>query len=109
MSARCEAFLLGVVLVAVAVIVAIWPARAHDIYHDWKIPGTTTSCCDDKDCGPTRARVADDGGYWEVWHNGVWLPVTPRAMLPFPSPDGRSHACVIGQTVLCFVPGEIRG
>lgn len=84
-------------------------ARAHDQYHDWKIPGTTTSCCDDKDCQPVRARVSDDGESWEVWHDAKWLHVGKRAMLPFPSPDGRSHACIIGTTVLCFVPGEIRG
>ena len=85
------------------------PARAHDIYHDWKIPGTTTSCCNDQDCGPTRARVHVDGNYWEVWHNGEWLAVPPYAVLDMKSPDGRSHACVIGRTPVCFVPGEIRG
>lgn len=81
-------------------------AIAHDQYHDWKIPGTTTSCCNDKDCGPVRARANLDS--WEVWHEGRWLEVPAKAMLPFPSPDGRSHACVIGATVLCFVPGEVR-
>jgi len=79
------------------------PAIAHDAYHDWKIPGTTTSCCNDKDCGPTRARAGLDG-LWEVWHEGRWIAVQPKAILPFPSPDGRSHACIIGATVLCFVP-----
>lgn len=103
---RNVAIFAGVVLL---VVLAAFLARAHDQYHDWKIPGTTTSCCDNRDCGPTRARVANDGEYWEVLHDGVWLPVMPRAMLPFPSPDGRSHACVIGGNVLCFVPGEIRG
>lgn len=83
------------------------PAIAHDQYHDWKIPGTTTSCCNDKDCGPIRARQTLDGG-WEVRHEGQWLAVQPKSLLPFPSPDGRSHACIIGSVVLCFVPGEVR-
>lgn len=90
-----------------ALILMAAPAVAHDAYHDWKIPGTTTSCCNDKDCGPTRARAGLDG-LWEVWHEGRWIAVQPKAILPFPSPDGRSHACIIGATVLCFVPGEVR-
>ncbi len=94
---------------ALAFLLLLWAASAaaHDQYHDWKIPGTTTSCCNDKDCGPVRARAAFDG-VWEVWHEGRWLAVPAKSMLPFPSPAGRSHACIIGFTVLCFVPGEVR-
>ena len=90
-----------------ALILMAAPAIAHDAYHDWKIPGTPTSCCNDKDCGPTRAR-ATLNGQWEVWHEGRWLAVPDKAMLPFPSPDGRSHACIIGSVVLYFTPGEVR-
>ena len=79
------------------------PAIAHDQYHDWKIPGTTTSCCNDQDCKPVRARANIDG-VWQVWHEGRWLDVQPRSILSIPSPDGRSHACIIGSVVLCFVP-----
>jgi len=32
------------------------PARAHEPYIDWKIPGTSVSCCSNMDCEPTRAR-----------------------------------------------------
>lgn len=83
------------------------PAYPHDAYHQWKIPGTDTSCCDDRDCKPVRARANIDG-MWQVWHEGRWLDVQPRSILPIPSPDGRSHACIIGSTVLCMVPGEVR-
>lgn len=83
------------------------PAIAHEPYSNWKIPGTTTSCCNDQDCKPVRARANIDG-VWQVWHEGRWLDVQPRSILSIPSPDGRSHACIIGSTVLCMVPGEVR-
>lgn len=94
----------GLILFALSVAERVF---AHDQYHDWKIPGTTTSCCNDQDCAPTRARAGEDG-VWEVWHEGRWLTVPASAILPFASPDGRSHACIIGSYVICFVPGEIR-
>jgi len=83
------------------------PAIAHEPYSNWKIPGTETSCCNDQDCRPVRARANIDG-VWQVWHEGRWLDVQPRSILSIPSPDGRSHACIIGSTVLCMVPGEVR-
>lgn len=98
-------------LIALALVVALTaPAIVfgHDQYHDWKIPGTTTSCCNDQDCAPRRARMNDAGDQWEVWYEGKWLPVPHKAVLEMASPDGRSHACIIGYTVLCFVPGEVR-
>jgi len=84
------------------------PASAHDQYHEWKIPGTMTSCCNDNDCRPTRARVTEDG-FWEAWDGKEWLTVPQSRVLPFTAPDGRSHLCAIGGVVLCFTPGEIRG
>lgn len=80
-------------------------ARAHDIYHDWKTE-SGVSCCDDKDCRPVRATYVDD--HWEIWHEGKWQSVPSRAVRPIKSPDGRSHACIIGTYILCFVPGEVR-
>lgn len=106
LAARPAAVVAVVLFVLAAM--ATTAALAHDPYTDWKIPGTTTSCCNQNDCRPVRARVAFDG-IWEVWHEGRWLPVPAGAMLPFPSPDGRSHACIIGSAVLCMLPGEIRG
>lgn len=100
----------GVVWLVVILTVLVFlstHAAAHDMYRDWKIPGTDASCCNERDCGPTRARQTYDGG-WQVWHSGKWLDVPPEARLPFPSPDGRSYACIIGQVVRCFVPGEVR-
>jgi len=92
----------------IALVMEARNAHGHDQYGDWKIPGTTTSCCNDQDCAPRRARMSDSGEFWGVWYEGRWLEVPARSVLPMASPDGRSHACIIGATVLCFVPGEVR-
>lgn len=93
---------------AAALVCAASPARPHDPYSSWMIPGTLVSCCNKQDCAPTRAR-ADMDGNWEAWHAGKWIPIPPRSILKFPSPDGRSHLCInpFG-VVLCFVPGEVK-
>jgi hypothetical protein len=96
-----------VAILALFLIIGSSAAYAHEQYHEWKIPGTETSCCNDQDCKPVRARANIDG-LWQVWHEGRWLDVQPQSILPIPSPDGRSHACIIGSTVLCMVPGEVR-
>jgi hypothetical protein len=82
-------------------------SAAHDAYHDWKTRHGM-SCCDDKDCAPTTAWQDMDGN-WFVRSGGETHPVDPLAILPIPSPDGRSHACILGGRVICFVPGEVRG
>lgn len=82
-------------------------AFAHEPYSHWLIPGTKTLCCNDRDCRPTQARLADDG-LWEAWDGKRWLPVPRDRVLKVPSPDGRSHVCEIDGTVLCFVPGDVR-
>lgn len=83
-------------------------AEMHHVYQDWLQPGSKVSCCDNRDCRPTRARVGDNG-LWEAWDGRQWLTVPAARVLSMPSPDGRSHLCEVGGTVLCFVPGEIRG
>lgn len=94
-------------LIVALMLVGALAARGHDIYHEWKIPGTTTSCCNDQDCRPTKARVTTDGR-WEAWDGAEWLLIPENRVLPFQAPDGRSHLCSINGTVLCFTPGEIR-
>lgn len=90
------------------------PVHAHDIYTDWKTR-EGYSCCEGMgnhgDCRPTRAYV-DDSGHWvAILEDGSRVTVPPDAILPFPSPDGRSHICMSpGATQpRCFTPGEIRG
>lgn len=86
---------------------AISSAQAHDIYTDWKTR-SGISCCHGRDCDISTAWQDMDGN-WFVRHRGATYSVPAHAVLPIPSPDGRSHACVIGGTVICFVPGEVRG
>jgi hypothetical protein len=87
-----------------------WLARdawAHDPYVDWKTRNGI-SCCHGRDCAPATAWQDADGN-WFARQNGQTYSIPPHAVLPIPSPDGRSHACVIGGNVICFVPGEVRG
>jgi hypothetical protein len=81
--------------------------QGHDPYVDWKTRNGI-SCCHGRDCAPATAWQDGDGN-WFARQNGQTYIIPPHAVLPIPSPDGRSHACVIGNAVICFVPGEVRG
>jgi len=81
-------------------------ASGHDIYTDWKMPGTDVSCCSERDCQPVRAHMVDE--QWIVHVDGLEIPVPPERVLKIKSPDGRSHWCGIGVVTYCFVPGEVR-
>ena len=82
-------------------------SAAHDIYGDWKTRNGI-SCCHGRDCAPATA-WQDMEGNWFTRRDGQTYSVPAHTVLPIPSPDGRSHACIIGGTVICFVPGEVRG
>lgn len=98
--------LAALAFVAVAQVFLPLKARAHDIYHDWKT-NNGVSCCHDKDCAPaTMFTDADDRLY--ARQNGQTYFVPKEAILPIPSPDGRSHACIISGTVICAVVGQPR-
>ena len=90
-------------VLAVVLLLGLPRARAHDPYDRWMVPGTATSCCNDRDCRPTRARM-DEHERWEAWDGERWLKVPPDRVLKIPSPDGRSHLCEMNGAVLCFVP-----
>lgn len=83
-------------------------ARGHDIYTDWKIPGSDVSCCSESDCRPVTAEFRDDG-FWWAKVDGVWVQVPADKVLPpGTSHDGRSHYCGASGLTFCFTPGEIR-
>lgn len=50
------------------------------------------SCCHDKDCRPTQARRAKDGG-WEVMNDHVWMKVEDDQLLDASAPDSGAHIC----------------
>lgn len=82
-------------------------AVAHDIYTDWKQPGTGISCCGGEDCHPTRAWQDLDGG----WHSKEYMdgqsPIPTTVILP-KQPDGRCHICLHNGYLMCFAPCDIR-
>ena len=98
---------LMVLLGLLAILAFVPKAGAHDIYMDWKTRNGA-SCCHDRDCAPATA-WKDTQGNWTARQHGKTYRVPEHAVLPITSPDGRSHLCIIGEAVMCFVPGEVRG
>jgi hypothetical protein len=77
-------------------------------YETWMKPDDPqSSCCSLTDCAPV-SQVRQINGKWEALPEGsnVWLSI-PAAKVEQnrDSPDGRSHLCRIGSTVLCFIAG----
>ena len=102
---------LAILFLAVVMLGAlISSALAHDIYHQWRKPDNPgVSCCNDNDCRPTRAYLADDG-LWRAWDGAKWLTVPREVVLPTDyGGDGRSHLCEQGGYIYCFTPGQVRG
>lgn len=72
-------------------------ARSHDIYSDWKKPGTALSCCNGGptgDCYDTQARF--EHGQWFALRreDNRELPIPPEAiMTDGATPDGKAHLC----------------
>jgi hypothetical protein len=69
-------------------------ARSHDIYSDWKQPGTGMSCCNAVDCYPTEARF--EQGQWFALRreDQRWLAIPDRLVLTDgATPDGKAHLC----------------
>lgn len=96
---------LGLLLIGIA-----GGALAHDMYNNWRKPDNpSVSCCNDKDCRPTRAYLGDDG-LWRAWDGNKWLTVPREVVLPTDyGGDGRSHLCENLGYIYCFTPGQVRG
>jgi hypothetical protein len=108
MTMRCKLLCAAVLIVTVGGMVRA--ARGHDGYDLWRVPDNPgMSCCDDKDCKPTRAYLHEDG-LWRAWDGHAWLSVPPSKMLPVDyKGDGRSHLCSRMGYVLCFSPTSAKG
>lgn len=111
---RAVASYLLAALAFVAVVQVFLPlkARAHDVYSgpEWRVPGSPgVSCCDNRDCRPTRAYMGEDG-LWRAWSGYKWITVPADRVLPTDlAKDGRSHLCAsLDDYVFCFSPGQPR-
>jgi hypothetical protein len=65
---------------------------AHEWYTGLRSP-TGVDCCGESDCHPVSYRLNPHTGRQEINANDKWHPVEHDKVLPFPSPDGRVHAC----------------
>jgi hypothetical protein len=109
-------------------------ARVVEFYRTWKrprgnfsIPHRQALCCygggDMQDCFPVEATRRNErgelevmpdvsgastyvqaqyGAKWYIANTGVDEDQQPD---PRESPDGRSHVCIVGYSVVCYVPG----
>jgi hypothetical protein len=68
------------------------PAEAHDWYTELASP-SGEACCTRRDCEAADHRYDTVSGRLEVRVAGMWVPVDRGALLPVPSPDGRTHVC----------------
>ncbi len=110
MSTRAVATWFAIVLAFGAVVQVFLPlkARAHEPYSDWKVPNNpAVSCCDNRDCRPTRAYMGEDG-LWRAWSGVKWLTVPADRVLPTDlAKDGRAHLCSsLDDHIYCFSPSE---
>lgn len=82
----------------------------HHVYQDWLQPGSKVSCCDNRDCRPTRAYLGEDGR-WRAWDGQGWIIVPPAKLLPSDlAKDGRNHLCASPSgEVYCFSPTSPKG
>ena len=80
-------------------------AEHHDWYKTLMSPQSGASCCDNRDCRPTRAYL-DDEGTWRALLDGRWIAVPREKVLRTKAPDGNSHICAneFGM-IYCFVGG----
>jgi hypothetical protein len=82
-------------------------APLHEqFYSTWMRPDQPDkSCCNKRDCAPVT-QVRRVGNRWQALRDGEWLTIPPEKIeVNRDSPDGRSHLCAIGLSVICFVLG----
>ena len=83
-------------------------------YRTWKMPDNpSVSCCDNRDCYPTEAKIIDGTWFARRREDGVWLRVPPEKVEQNrDNPDGRNHLCapppdrVSMVEVFCFTVGS---
>jgi hypothetical protein len=76
-------------------------------YETWDRPDKAgASCCNRNDCEQAVDVRQIDGHWWARKKSGGPLMSIPPEKVEQrrDSPDGQSHVCSIGSTVLCFLP-----
>jgi hypothetical protein len=103
-------------------------ARVVEFYRSWRRPKgefsiqhRTPMCCyaegANQDCFPVAEMRKGADGVPEIRldtqtaYGSRWYPLNTgveedKQPDPRESPDGRSHACIVGQAVVCYVPGQ---
>lgn len=79
-----------------------------EFYRTWERPDMAgASCCNRSDCDTAVDVKQIDGRWWARKKNGGPLMSIPPEKVEQrrDSPDGQSHVCSVGSTVLCFLPG----
>lgn len=79
-----------------------------EFYRTWDMPDKPgASCCNQSDCEVAVDVKQVAGRWWARKQSGGPLVSIPPEKVEQnrDSPDGRSHVCAIGTTVLCFLPG----
>jgi hypothetical protein len=79
--------------VAMAMLLGVVPAPAHDWYAGLKVPGTELLCCGQKDCHPVPDQESPGDEELKVLIDGAWRVVPPNLVLGMFSPDGQTHVC----------------
>lgn len=77
-------------------------------YETWMRPDQPrSSCCNRHDCDTAVDVKQIEGQWWARKKNGGPLMSIPAEKVEQgrDSPDGQSHVCSIGSTVLCFIAG----
>ncbi len=80
------------VLAALAFVLIPTASGAHDWYSGLTQPGTSISCCDDRDCEKVSYCTTAEGKEG-LSMEGFCRPIDWSRVLPMPSPDGEPHAC----------------
>lgn len=77
-------------------------------YETWMRPDQpASSCCNRHDCETAVDVKQIEGRWWARKKSGGPLMSIPPEKVEQrrDSPDGQSHICSVGSTVLCFLPG----
>lgn len=93
-----------VIAVLFALSIINGPAKAHDPYSGWLIPGQNKSCCNMQDCKPTRAKFENKAWWAFVASKRIWVKIPEDKIVKYKTDDTDAHLCFSESQseVLCF-------